>query len=583
MTERSVDPANGLDSESSSPDGERRLRKSRRGLRIPTGTYAADASLSAAPHVDLDLPDLELEPLLASRPAMLDSGNEVEITASDEVEVEVSETESATITMPPPAPIFTPPPESSMRVVRRRIRKVGSDLPPSSDEHVERPNQATLIPPSVTAPSVPPNEAPAVEPVAEPVVPLRPSRPPPPRAPARSAMISAHGASIFTAPTIPPIPDPIPPTIIAAQRPPARTEAPVATPPPADDAFDFTIDPDDEMPTIRASDPSLALLDDLADLPIGLETHSPRVSPSRIPPPPPEPPRVSRSIAPPPPPLVARPLAVTVPEPQRRRRRHWWEELFNDDYLRTVAPLDAAQIAAETDWIEHALGVEGGAAVLDVACGVGRHSIELAKRGYDVTGVDLSPTMVQRAQSHCLGAPRQPSFAVSDMLALDYEESFDAAFCVGSSFGFFDDQRNADVATRIHRALKDNGTFLLQVINRDHAIQSQPAMAWFEGDGCVCMEESSVNYITSRLNVKRTVIFDDGRQREIEFSVRLYSLHELGQLLHQSGFRILEVSGHVRTPGAFFGPSSRELIILAQKRGAEVIDLHDHGDSNPDD
>ena len=269
---------------------------------------------------------------------------------------------------------------------------------------------------------------------------------------------------------------------------------------------------------------------------------------------------------------------MTMPDQNRRRRRHWWEELFNDDYLRTVTPLNPTQIVAEADWIEHALGVEGGAAVLDVGCGVGRHAIALAQRGYDVTGVDLSPTMVQRAQTNCLGAPRQPSFSVVDMLTLDYEESFDAAFCVGSSFGFFDDQRNADVATRIHRALKDNGTFLLQVINRDHAIQSQPAMAWFEGDGCVCMEESSVNYITSRLNVKRTVIFDDGRQREIEYSVRLYSLHELGQLLHQSGFRILEVSGHVRTPGAFFGPSSRELIILAQKRGAEVIDLHDHGE-----
>ena len=134
----------------------------------------------------------------------------------------------------------------------------------------------------------------------------------------------------------------------------------------------------------------------------------------------------------------------------------------------------------------------------------------------------------------------------------------------------------------MHRSLKDNGTFLLQVVNRDHAIQSQPAMAWFEGDGCVCMEESAVNYITSRLNVKRTVIFDDGRQREVEYSVRLYSLHELGELLHESGFRILEVSGHLRTPGAFFGPSSRELIILAQKRGAEVVELRDPDHSGDD-
>lgn len=572
MNERSVDPPNGPDSDLPPEDGERRLRKSRRGLRIPTGTHGALAS--TPPTSEHDLPDLENEPLLSNVPLVFDSGSDVEITASDEVEVSVSETESALITMPPPP--AAPAPESSMRVVRRRIRKVGSDAPPSAyDDHPQL--QSTVIaqsaPPPARSVSTPPPAPPS-----EAATPLRPSRPPPPRAPARAAMISANAASIFTAPTIPPMPDPMPPTSIAVPRPPAVPEIPVEASTRPEEAFEFTIEADDDMPTIRSSDPSLALLDDLADLPIGQEAHGPRVSPSRIPPPPPEPPRHTRSVNPPPPPVAVRPLAVTVPDQQRRRRRHWWEELFNDDYLRTVAPLDAAQVAAEADWIEHALGVEAGAAALDVGCGVGRHALALAQRGYDVTGIDLSPTMVQRAQSLCLGAPRQPSFSVVDMLALDYEECFDAAYCVGSSFGFFDDQRNADVATRIHRALKDNGTFLLQVINRDHAIQSQPAMAWFEGDGCVCMEESSVNYITSRLNVKRTVIFDDGRQREIEYSVRLYSLHELGQLLHQSGFRILEVSGHVRTPGAFFGPSSRELIILAQKRGAEVIDLRDHGD-----
>jgi SAM-dependent methyltransferase len=578
MSERSVNPPNGSDPETAA-EGERRVRKSRRGLRIPTGTHDTLGAATTAP--ELELTDLDHEPLLSDTPVVLDTVSDVEITASDEVEVSVSETESAMITMPPAAVEITPAPESSMRVVRRRIRKVGSDIPPSEDGFDR--SGATLIPPSVTVPSpeAPDEVVASIPPDAG--VAVRPSRPPPPRAPARPAMISSNAASIFTAPTIPPIPDPLPPSSIRPRPAPiaAHDPAPEVHIAPGDEAIDFTIDPDEELPTFRASDPSLGLLDDLADLPIGREAQAPRHRPSRIPPPPPEPPsRVARSIAPPPPPLAARPLAVTLPDQQRRRRRHWWEELFNDDYLRTVAPLDPGQIAAETDWIEHALGVEGGAAVLDVACGVGRHSIELARRGYEVTGIDLSPTMVQRAEGACLGAPRRPSFAQGDMLALDYEESFDAAFCVGSSFGFFDDQRNADVATRIHRSLKDNGTFLLQVINRDHAIQSQPAMAWFEGDGCVCMEESSINYITSRLNVKRTVIFDDGRQREIEFSVRLYSLHELGQLLHQSGFRILEVSGHVRTPGAFFGPSSRELIILAQKRGAEVIDLQGPADGD---
>lgn len=262
----------------------------------------------------------------------------------------------------------------------------------------------------------------------------------------------------------------------------------------------------------------------------------------------------------------------TIPE-QRRRRRFWWEELFNDDFLRTMEKLTPDQTRAEADAIEQALGVESGASILDVACGIGRQAIELARRKYDVVGLDLSLPMLSRASETAQDQNVKLTFAHADMAVMEYTEVFDAAYCVGSSFGFFDDARNVEVARRIHKSLKPHGTFLLGVLNRDHTIQHQPGMAWFEGDGCVCMEETAFNFITSRLSVKRTMIFDDGRQREIEYSVRLYSLHELGQILHEAGFRILEVSGNVRTPGAFFGPASRELVILAQKRGTETVEL----------
>ena len=116
------------------------------------------------------------------------------------------------------------------------------------------------------------------------------------------------------------------------------------------------------------------------------------------------------------------------------------------------------------------------------------------------------------------------------------------------------------------RALKPRGLLLLDVVNRDFVIRNQPNLVWFEGDGCVVMEESQMNYITSRLQVKRTVILDDGRQRDNVYSVRSYSLHELGQILHQRAFRVVEVSGREATPGVFFGADSPKLIILAERR-----------------
>ncbi|MCA9616860.1 MAG: hypothetical protein KC586_29070, partial [Myxococcales bacterium] len=104
------------------------------------------------------------------------------------------------------------------------------------------------------------------------------------------------------------------------------------------------------------------------------------------------------------------------------------------------------------------------------------------------------------------------------------------------------------------------------VVNRDHVIRSQPNLIWFEGDGCICMEESKFNYFLSRLEVKRTVMLDDGRQRDSVYTLRSYALHELGLLLHQQGFRVAEVSGMTATPGVFFGADSPRILIVAERR-----------------
>jgi hypothetical protein len=152
------------------------------------------------------------------------------------------------------------------------------------------------------------------------------------------------------------------------------------------------------------------------------------------------------------------------------------------------------------------------------------------------------------------------------MREMSFEGAFDAVICYGTTFGYFDDETNKLVVERLYRALKPRGLLLLDVVNRDFVIRNQPNLVWFEGDGCVVMEESQMNYITSRLEVKRNVILDNGRQRDNVYSLRSYSLHELGQILHQQGFRVVEVTGWEAHPGVFFGGDSPKLIILAQRR-----------------
>jgi SAM-dependent methyltransferase len=250
----------------------------------------------------------------------------------------------------------------------------------------------------------------------------------------------------------------------------------------------------------------------------------------------------------------------------RKRARPWWEELFGDDFIRTMAKITDAQIYGECDFIEDSLGVAKGAMVLDLGCGTGRHAIELTRRGYQVVGYDLSLPMLARAADEAQERDQKLNFLQGDMRDMTFEDTFDGIYCWNTSFGFFEEEKNAQVITRVHKALRMGGQFLLDVINRDFLIRQAPSLAWFEGDGCICMDEMQIDWITSRMRVKRTMMMDDGRSKEIEYSVRVYSLHELGKILHDHGFRVAEVSGRTATPGVFFGNESPRTLILAEKR-----------------
>jgi len=250
----------------------------------------------------------------------------------------------------------------------------------------------------------------------------------------------------------------------------------------------------------------------------------------------------------------------------KKRTKPWWEELFNDDFLRTIGTITDAEISTEANFIEDSLGVAKGATVLDLACGTGRHAIELGRRGYQVIGFDLSLSMLARASDEAQERGQKLNFVQGDMREMTFEDAFDGIYCWQTSFGYFEEEKNAAVIGRVHRALRKGGQFLLDVVNRDYVAREAPSLVWFEGDGCICMDEMQMDFITSRLRVKRTMMIDDGRSKEIEYSVRAYSLHELGKMLHDAGFRVAEVTGKIQTPGVFFGCESPRIVILAEKR-----------------
>src|SRR5262249_17224493 len=119
-----------------------------------------------------------------------------------------------------------------------------------------------------------------------------------------------------------------------------------------------------------------------------------------------------------------------------------WEALFQIyEFVQYRAFADELT-RGEVDFIETALDLQEDAAVLDVACGGGRHALELARRGYSAEGVDSSTTLVTYAARCAYEQAARARFVQGDMRELAYQQEFDAALVMNSSLGFFDDAVN---------------------------------------------------------------------------------------------------------------------------------------------
>ncbi len=252
--------------------------------------------------------------------------------------------------------------------------------------------------------------------------------------------------------------------------------------------------------------------------------------------------------------------------PRRRRGKPWFEDIFDEDYLRTLPFLTPQATQMEAQFVMDALAISAGSQVLDVGCGYGRHAMELAARGYHVVGLDSSLPLLLRGADEAQRRGLTINFVHGDMRDMAFDAQFDGAYCLFSTFGYFDDETNKKTAQNICRALKPGARCVFEVLNRDYIIAELPLRVWWEGDGCVVLEEVDFNYFSSRLISSRSVVFDDGRQLEQEISIRSFGLHELGKLLHSAGFRVVEVSGNMITKGRFFGAQSRDIVVIAERR-----------------
>lgn len=249
-------------------------------------------------------------------------------------------------------------------------------------------------------------------------------------------------------------------------------------------------------------------------------------------------------------------------------QHEWPVAFFDDDYLRIYRPtFTTERTAAEVDFIEDALEVPRGGAVLDLACGYGRHAIALALRGHRVTGLDFNAHYLDIATEEGRAAGAQVEWRQGDMRELPFESEFSSVYSFFTSFGYYDDEENERVLGGIAKSLKPGGRFLIEMLNRDWLLTHPQQLVWTQqDDGSFLMEETLIQLAESRV-VTRQVLIDPsgGPKVNKEYSLRAYTCAELTSLLRRHGLRVIATWGGIqREP---YSTESRRLALLAE-RGA---------------
>lgn len=211
-------------------------------------------------------------------------------------------------------------------------------------------------------------------------------------------------------------------------------------------------------------------------------------------------------------------------------------------------------MSAEMAWTERTeseikramtmLRPQGGERILDLACGTGRHSLELARHGFSVVGVEIGAELVEIAQKDAAEQGLEVDFVEGDLRELEFEGEFDIVLNLNDgAVGYFEtDEENHRTFEVISRALKSGGQNLIQVPNVLYARARLPQRSWIPSAGMVELVEHRWNkkdrYMEGAMIPLRFGEVLENLDKRIEFRQRLYDPEELREIYSSVGMEL---------------------------------------------
>ena len=241
---------------------------------------------------------------------------------------------------------------------------------------------------------------------------------------------------------------------------------------------------------------------------------------------------------------------------------------YDDDFWITYGPVmfDKERVKSASYEIDNLImlsGLEPGNKVLDSCCGIGRHSIILADRGFKVTGVDRTRPYLERAIEKAAHKDLKIEFIEEDILDFVRENSFDGAFNLYNSLGYFENPDDDLVYFKnIYRSLKPGGRFIIECSGKEVLARDFRDCFWYEYDGFKIMVEYNINLNWTELET-RWIFLKDGVEKDAVFRHRIFSALELARLLSDAGFESIEFFGDY--DGSLYDQNAERLIAIAKK------------------
>jgi 2-polyprenyl-3-methyl-5-hydroxy-6-metoxy-1,4-benzoquinol methylase len=241
-------------------------------------------------------------------------------------------------------------------------------------------------------------------------------------------------------------------------------------------------------------------------------------------------------------------------------------KVFNQRFLillKKYLPPEAA--AEEVKFIEKTLKLKPKMKILDLACGWGRHSIELALRGYEVTGLDLNPLYLKEGKKSAEKLNLKIRWIKGDMRKISFKNEFDVILSLSNSFGYFEkEDDHQKVIFEVAKALKPKGFFFLDVETLElFAYHYKAEQKKKLAKDHFLIIKSSFDFLRSRYEEEIIEFWKNKKKEKTFYSIRAFTTKELISLCQKAGLKFKKVYGGFKDKPLSF--NSERCILITQK------------------